>query len=114
MRDGAQAISYLEHLDRDPRAHRSDLVVLDMRLPKRDGEDILKRLRSTDRYGQTPVIVMTSSDSPRDHDCSQKHAALHYFRKPSTLDEFLEIGALVRNILGMPSRAENSELGGAA
>lgn len=59
----------------------------------------LKRLRSTELYAQTPVVVMTSSDAPQDRDRAQKHAALFYFCKPSRLDEFTEIGVIVRDIL---------------
>ncbi|HEY1340441.1 MAG TPA: response regulator [Bryobacteraceae bacterium] len=102
MRDGAQAIAFLERLDADPGEPRLDLVLVDMHLPKRDGEDILRRLRSTERYAQTPVIVMTASDSPDDRQRAEKHAALHYFRKPSSLTEFIELGAIVRSILGGP------------
>ncbi len=97
--DGAKAIAFLSALDADPQAPRLDLVLLDMHLPKRDGEDVLKTLRSTDRYGQTPVIVMTASDAPEDQQRAQKNAALSYFRKPSSLSEFMQLGALVRSVL---------------
>ena len=76
-----------------------DLLLLDMHLPKYDGEEILKRLRSTEHYAQIPVVVMTSSDAPHDHDRAQKHAAMFYFRKPSRLDEFIQLGVIVREIL---------------
>lgn len=99
VRDGAKAIAYLENLDDDRREPPLDLVLLDMHLPKHDGEDILKRLRSTERYAQTPVVVMTASDSPLDHERAQKHAALYYFRKPSDLTEFMQLGQIVRKIL---------------
>ena len=97
--DGAKAIAFLNDLDADPKGPRLDLVLLDMHLPKRDGEDVLKALRSTDRYGQTPVIVMTASDSPEDQQTAEKNAALSYFRKPSNLSEFMQLGALVRSVL---------------
>src|SRR4051794_29276278 len=89
VRDGAKAIELLDSLDRDPNALPLDLVLLDMHLPKRDGGDILKRLRSTERYGQTPVIVMTGLHSPAVEEQATKHAAMVYFRKPSTLDEYM-------------------------
>jgi len=97
--DGAKAIAFLHALDVDPKAPQLDLVLLDMHLPKRDGEDVLKTLRSTDRYGQTPVIVMTASDSPEAQQTAEKNAALYYFRKPSSLSEFMQLGALVRSVL---------------
>jgi hypothetical protein len=42
---------------------------------------------------------MTSSDAPTDHDVAEKHAALFYFRKQSSLNEFKHLGMIVRNIL---------------
>jgi DNA-binding response OmpR family regulator len=70
-----------------------------MHLPKYNGEEILKRLRATERSAQTPVVVMTSSDTRRDHDLAEKHATPVYFRKPSRLDEFMQLGVIVRDIL---------------
>src|SRR3984957_13413161 len=98
-RDGAEAISFIQKADKDRKAPGPDLLLLDMHLPKYNGEEILKCLRSTERYAQIPVVVMTSSDAPADHDRAQKHAALFYFRKPSRLDEFIQHGAIVHDIL---------------
>ena len=99
VRDGEEAITFIEKADNNSKAPGPDLLLLDMHLPKYDGEAILKRLRSTDRYAQVPVVVMTSSDAPRDHDTAQKHAAMFYFRKPSRLEEFIQLGVVVREIL---------------
>src|ERR1700724_3595225 len=84
MRDGEAAIQWIDRLDADPKVSPLDLLLLDMHLPKHDGEDILKRLRSTERYAQTPVIVMTSLNSSAVEAKAAKNAALVYFRKPST------------------------------
>ena len=99
VRDGESAIAFIEKADTDRNAPGLDLLLLDMHLPKYDGEQILKRLRSTEFYAQTPVIVMTASDARQDRDSAQKHAALYYFRKPSRLDEFKYLGVIVRDIL---------------
>lgn len=107
VRDGAAAIEFLRSLDQGP-LRRLDLILLDMHLPKYDGDEILASLRSTEHYAQTPVIVMTASDSPQDHEQARKHAARYYFRKPSSLAEFLSLGAVAREILtgvGAPSPA---------
>jgi CheY-like chemotaxis protein len=97
--DGAEAIAFIEKADSDSKAPGPDLLLLDMHLPKYDGEEILKRLRSTELYAQIPVVVMTSSDAPGDHRRAEKHAALFYFRKPSRLSEFIQLGVIVRGIL---------------
>ena len=98
-RDGEEAISFIQKADKDRKAPGPDLLLLDMHLPKYNGEEILKCLRSTELYAQIPVVVMTSSDAPADHDRAQKHAAMFYFRKPSRLDEFIQLGIIVRDIL---------------
>lgn len=108
VRDGALAIEYLRSLDQAPLRRRLDLMLLDMHLPKCDGEEILASLRSTEHYAHTPVIVMTASDAPRDHEQARKHAARYYFRKPCSLDEFLSLGAVARAILAGGSAEERS------
>ncbi|MEO8662747.1 MAG: response regulator [Bryobacteraceae bacterium] len=99
MADGEKTISFIEELDARPTALFLDLLLLDMHLPKRDGEAVLRRLRSTENFAQTPVIVMTASDAPRDHAQAEKHAALHYFRKPSNLDGYMQLGVIIRDLL---------------
>ncbi len=98
-KDGEEAVNFIEKADKDRKAPGPDLLLLDMHLPKYNGEEILKCLRSTEFYAQIPVVVMTSSDAPGDHDLAQKHAAMFYFRKPSRLDQFIQLGIIVRDIL---------------
>jgi CheY-like chemotaxis protein len=97
--DGAKAIAFIMEIDKNSKSRGLDLLLLDMHLPKRDGEEILRALRSTERCAQTPVVVLTSSDAPRDKETAQKHAAYDYFKKPSQLSDFLKLGTLVHDIL---------------
>ena len=97
--DGAQAISFIEQVDRSSTLPCPSLLLLDLHLPKRNGEEILRYLRASERCGRTPVVVLTSSESPRDVENATRHAALHYFRKPSALDEFLTLGDIVKDII---------------
>jgi CheY-like chemotaxis protein len=97
LADGEQAIRFLDRLDQDPRQPMIDLLLLDLNLPKWDGEEILKRLRSTERIAQTPVIVMTGSPAPRASETAQKNAAVHYFHKPLNLAAYMRLGTLVRD-----------------
>jgi CheY-like chemotaxis protein len=99
MRDGEQALALLDSLDNDPAKPRVDLLILDMHLPKYDGEDILTRLRSTQHYAQTPVIVMTAHSIADIKKHAIKNAALFYCRKPSTVDELSQLGLVVRDVL---------------
>jgi CheY-like chemotaxis protein len=97
--DGAQAIAFIEGIDGNSSLPCPSLLLLDLHLPRRNGEEILRRLRASERCGQTPVVVLTSSDSPRDVENATRHAALHYFRKPADLDEFLRLGDIVKDII---------------
>lgn len=113
-RDGEEAIALIEKADGDSKAPGPDILLLDMHLPRFNGEQILQRLRSTGRYAQTPVVVMTLSLAPEDQDRAQKHAALYYFRKPSRLDKFIQLGVIVRNILVSKTPASSTQGGEAA
>jgi CheY-like chemotaxis protein len=99
VRDGAKAIELINSLDSDPHAPALDLCLVDMHLPKRGGEDILKSLRSKEHYAQTPVIVMSGINAPYIEEAVAKDAALVFFQKPSTLDEYLRLGSIVQNLL---------------
>jgi CheY-like chemotaxis protein len=98
--DGAQAISFIRNLDSSGVTEpRLDLLLLDMHLPRHDGADILRALRSTEHHSQKPVIVMSSSEAPHLRDTADQLDALYFFRKPSTLDEFMLLGGIVRDVL---------------
>ena len=99
VHDGEQALNLIDSLDSSAGAPRLDLMILDMHLPKHDGAEILKRLRSTENYGLTPVVVMTALTSPMTEAAANRHAALVYFHKPSTFNEFMELGSIVRTLL---------------
>jgi CheY-like chemotaxis protein len=114
--DGAQAIEFIDRIDTDSKAPPLDLLLLDMRLPRLDGGEVLKRLRSTERYAQTPVIVMTGLSSSPLEEKTIKHNAMTYFEKPSTLEEFMQLGSIVCRILeqGAASPGDQTNRGGAA
>jgi CheY-like chemotaxis protein len=97
--DGEQVLSYIDRLDLDSELPCPDLFLLDMYLPKRDGNEVLTHLRASERCAKTPVVILTSSDSPKDHETAEKNAAIHYFRKPSSLDQFLLLGNIVKDAI---------------
>ena len=97
--DGEAAMNFIDQLDLDSKKPCPDLLLIDLHLPKRDGEEIIRRLRASERCGQVPVIVLTGSYSPDDRQAAEENAVLHYFRKSPSLEAFMEIGALVRQTL---------------
>jgi chemotaxis family two-component system response regulator Rcp1 len=77
-----------------------ELIILDLNLPRHDGIEILQKLRESQRLEHIPVVVLTSSDSPRDRVLANELGATRYLRKPSSLDEFLSLGAVFKDLLG--------------
>lgn len=102
--DGPDILRLLDDADTSA-APLPDLLLLDLNLPRCSGEKILQRLRQSSKCGSTPVIVITSSDSPQDR---ARAAALGatYFRKPADLDEFMKIADLVKEVLINAKRSE--------
>jgi CheY-like chemotaxis protein len=76
------------------------LIILDLNLPRHDGIEILQRLRETERLARIPVVVLTSSDSPRDRMMVSQLGAACFLRKPSHLEQFLSLGATFKELLG--------------
>ena len=100
VHDGEQAIKFLARAGRPGEAPRPDLVLLDLNLPRVDGAEVLMELRHNPRCAATPVIVVTSSNAARDRARLTELGISHYFQKPSDLDEFMQLGAVVRDVLG--------------
>lgn len=90
-KDGAEARDFLfgigEFAGRDV-CQVPDLVLLDLRLPKIDGIDVLRRIRSDDRTKQVPVVVLTSSGHEDDLINSYDGGANSYIRKPVNFETF--------------------------
>ncbi len=92
-RDGAEALDYLFgngiFADRDTRV-MPQVVLLDLKLPKVDGLDVLRRLRTDERTRCLPVVILTSSDEERDIIDSYGLGANSYIRKPVAFAQFSE------------------------
>ncbi len=89
-RDGAQALDYLfgNAEGRSPTV-TPQIVLLDLKLPKIDGLEVLRRLRADERTRLLPVVVLTSSREEQDLASSYSLGANSYIRKPVDFDQFL-------------------------
>ena len=92
-RDGAQALEYVfctgAHAGRDIEKQPA-LVLLDLKLPKVDGHEVLRRLRGDSRTRRMPVVVLTSSKEEQDLITSYNHGVNSYIRKPVDFTQFTE------------------------
>ena len=99
LKDGAEAIDYFFNTNgkflRD-KAHPK-LVLLDLKLPKVSGLEVLKKLKSSNETKHIPVVVFTSSDETQDRMDSYKLGANSYLLKPSDADEFSKFIVQIMN-----------------
>src|SRR4051794_18921544 len=83
VEDGEAASAFIQRAETDPEAPCPQLLILDLNLPIRSGIEVLRMVRAGRRCRGVPVIIVTSSNSPRDRKEVARHGADHYFRKPS-------------------------------
>ena len=93
VRDGVEALDYLfatgTHADRDPKAIPA-VILLDLKLPKLGGLDVLRRVRADARTRRIPVVVLTSSNEEKDILSSYGLGANSFVRKPVDFAQFME------------------------
>ncbi len=85
-RDGEEAINLLF----GPNPVRPQVVLLDLKLPKVDGLEVLSRIRKSDATRMLPVVILTSSDEERDVVRSYQLGVNSYIRKPVNFNDFAE------------------------
>jgi two-component system response regulator len=92
-RDGVEALDYLfgsgAHVGRDA-TEQPQLVLLDLKLPRINGLEVLRQLRADERTRLQPVVILTTSNEDRDILSSYELGANSYIRKPVDFDQFME------------------------
>jgi two-component system response regulator len=93
VRDGAEALDFLfctgAYTDRDPRK-KPEVILLDLKLPKVDGLEVLRRIRVEESTRLLPVVILTSSKEEQDRVNGYKLGANSYVRKPVDFTEFVD------------------------
>lgn len=100
--DGEKAVDYFRQLPASSDSMALDLVFLDLNLPKRDGWEVLEEMRTVPLQRAVPVVILSSSSAPNDIARAERLGVSRYIRKPSTLDEYLEIGRTVKEFWAAP------------
>jgi DNA-binding response OmpR family regulator len=88
-RDGAEAVEYMKGIASGEK-QTPQLVLLDLKLPKIDGLEVLRFIRASDKTALLPVVVLTSSDEERDIVSSYRLGVNSYIRKPVNFTDFAE------------------------
>jgi len=92
VRDGAEALDYLHASGAYARRDTGELpalVLLDLNLPKINGLEVLRRIRTDERTGTLPVVILTSSKQEEDILAGYSSGANAYVRKPMSYTEFV-------------------------
>jgi CheY-like chemotaxis protein len=86
--DGQEALDYLHRKGRFADAHRPDLILLDLNMPRMDGRETLAAIKTDESLKSIPVVILTTSGATPDIVASYQHRANAYVTKPFGLDDF--------------------------
>jgi CheY-like chemotaxis protein len=98
VRDGAEAMAFLERRGMFVRAPRPDLILLDLQLPKLDGREVLGAVRGEEDLKAIPVVILTASQAHADIVRSELLQVDGYLVKPLDVDEFVFLVRQLRHL----------------
>ncbi|MFP4416052.1 MAG: response regulator [Chitinivibrionales bacterium] len=91
FRDGQETLDFLfEKRDENRQMEGTFLVLLDIRMPKVDGIEVLRRIKSDDQLKRMPVIIITTTDDPREIQKCHHIGCSNYITKPVDYEKFVE------------------------
>ncbi|MCL4474188.1 MAG: response regulator [Actinobacteria bacterium] len=96
VKDGAEALDYVFGNGSDAVPHKNDspkLILLDLKLPKVNGKEVLQKLKTDQQASSIPVVVMTSSNDDRDIEECYRLGANSYVTKPVEFEKFAKVVA---------------------
>jgi len=99
LEDGEEALAFLRRLETQADEPSPDLTVLDLNLPKNDGVEVLQAMRASPAFATMPVAVLSSSPFSRERARIEPYGVGRYITKPADLDEFLQIGFILKELL---------------
>lgn len=99
LHDGGEALAFVRREGPYEKSPRPDLILVDLNLPKVDGEEIIRQIRSAKHLDGVPACVWTSSESVLDRASLSHLGASQFIFKPSGLEQFMQIGETLKNLL---------------
>jgi len=96
---GGEALAFIRRQGTYADAAIPDLILVDLNLSKYTGEDILREIRKATHLGGIPVCVWSSSRSKQDEALLKELGVSQFITKPAGLDQFMEIGKVIKNLL---------------
>ncbi|MDZ7721722.1 MAG: response regulator [candidate division KSB1 bacterium] len=90
-KDGEEAMQFLFKQDKFSDAPRPDLIILDLNMPKKDGRDVLKEIKTNPDLKKIPVVILTSSKAEKDIIKSYNLHANCYIKKPLDFEQFIQV-----------------------
>lgn len=102
-RNGEEALKYIEKWNAGDQT--PVVILLDLKMPKVDGLEVLKVLKTHEKYATIPVVVLTTSSDNKDIEKAYKLGANSYIVKPVNFDKFVEVASQIElywNVLNEP------------
>ncbi len=96
--DGEEAMQYIDEWETGKQP--PSLILLDLKLPKIDGLDVLARLKQHAQYKKIPVVILTTSGEDRDVQSAYALGANSYIVKPVSFEKFIEVAERIESYWG--------------
>lgn len=91
VKDGEEAISYLQGKGKYQHAVRPDLILLDLNMPKKNGREVLREIKNDPKLKRIPVVILTTSQAEDDIAHTYDLHANCYITKPVDFNQFLKV-----------------------
>ena len=106
--NGELALNFLQKEGEYNNVPKPDLILLDLNLPKKDGRQVLKEIKSSERFRRIPVVILTTSKAEEDILKAYDSYANCYITKPVDLDQFINVAKKIEDfwltIVKLPSK----------
>jgi CheY-like chemotaxis protein len=91
VQDGEEAMAFLRREGPYAGAPRPDLILLDIYMPRKNGQEVLQEVKESPELKRIPVVIMTSSDDDKEILRAYEHHANCFVTKPIDMDKFMQV-----------------------